>query len=144
MSYLDLNLKARDDWEKRFPKVSRARAIRRFVGATLLLGLIVLLGALLAGVLGAHRGQPAPRRLWYVLLPTIAVVMFATSGVVQTASAFSHASSSDARRQGRACNGSLGCRARDGQTRRRFWNIAPRIADPAANTVPPLAVALKG
>jgi hypothetical protein len=49
------------------------------------------MGALLAGVLGAYRGQPAPGRLWYLLLPTIAAVMFAIISVVQSASGFSHA-----------------------------------------------------
>src|SRR4029077_7829170 len=52
--------------------------------------------------------------------------------------------SSDARRQERACGGSLGCRARDGQARRRFRNTAPRIDDPTADTPPPLSGAPKG
>ena len=91
MSYLGLKLKTRDDWEKRFPKVSRARAIQGVAGAILLFGLVVLSSALLARVLQAYQGQPAPGRLWYVLLPTIAAVMFAIIAVVQTASAFSHA-----------------------------------------------------
>jgi purine-cytosine permease-like protein len=90
MSYLELNLKTRSDWENYFPKVSRARAIRAFVGATLLVGVVMLLGLFLAGVLSEHQGQPTVGTLGYVFFPTI-VIAVAILRARQTASAFSHA-----------------------------------------------------
>jgi hypothetical protein len=90
MSYLELNLRTRNDWENYFPRVSRARAIQGFVGATLLFGVVVLSGCFLAKVLGEHEGQPTPPTLFYLFLPTSAIA-FAIVALVKTASAFSHA-----------------------------------------------------
>jgi len=91
MSYLELNLKTRNDWENYFPRVSRARAIKGVVGATLLFGVVVLSACFLAKVLCEHEGRPTPPTLWYVFLPTGAAIAFAIIAGAKTASAFSHA-----------------------------------------------------
>jgi hypothetical protein len=91
MSYLELDLKTRNDWENYFPRVSRASAIQGVVGATLLVGVVVLSGCSLTKVLCAHEGQPTLPALWYVFLPISASIFLPIVTGVKTASAYSHA-----------------------------------------------------
>jgi hypothetical protein len=95
VSYLELNLLTRSDWEKYYPRVSRAQAIRGVTRAICLFGIVMLLDLFLINLFVEYsrdyQGQRPLGTLWYVLFPPIISVVFSVIALVKNANAFRHA-----------------------------------------------------